>query len=85
MHGTFRRHFRPEHTYAIPCFRNSLCGGGRVTVCRGGRVTCLPFQFTCTSVMNTHMPFRFRNSLCGGEHDLSAMTICHSYSPALSL
>ena len=44
------------NTHVAFRFRNSLCGGGRLT--------CLPFAGT--SVMNTHKAFRFCNSLCGG-------------------
>ena len=29
-------------------------------------MTCPPLPFACNSVINTHMAFRFLNSLCGG-------------------
>ena len=32
-------------------------------------MTCVPFPFFGTSVLNTHKAFHFRNSLCGGGRD----------------
>jgi len=49
-------HSRYEHTFR---FRHSPCGGGRMT--------CLPFPFAGTSIINTDKAFRFRKSLCGGS------------------
>ena len=46
----------------------------------------LPFPFAGTSIVNTHVEFRFRKlTLRGRPRDLSANPICHYHSPALPL